>query len=380
MSNLITLLIVLGLPALLMWAEKHVKLIKWVSPIILCYVAGIVIANKSILDPGQDLLDNTTGIAVGLAIPLLLFSTNLKKWLGQASKALLSFGIGIVGVLLASTLAYFIFSGSVDEANKVSGMMVGVYSGGTPNMAAIGKAVDVKDEVFALLNGADVIISGVYFIFLLAFAKPLLGKIMPKFRSSKNLEEANGSFNLNDLRGHSFKCNLKKILAGVGLAALVLGLAFGMAELFIAEGKSDPWIILIITTAAIALSFIPKVRNLRGTYKSAEYLLLVFAVAIGCMADLKELLEAGPQLFLFCGFVVFASIIFHYAGAALFKIDVDTVIITSTAAIYGPAFVGPVANAIKNPKVIVSGITMGLLGYSLANYLGQGIAGLLGLL
>ena len=57
--------------------------------------------------------------------------------------------------------------------------------------------------------------------------------------------------------------------------------------------------------------------------------------------------------------------------AAIFRIDVDTVIITSTAAIYGPAFVGPVANAIKNPRVIVSGITMGLLGYSFGDIVGK---------
>ena len=380
MSDLITLIIVLALPAILLWTEKRVKLVKWVSPIILCYIAGIVIANTSLLEPSPGFLEDTTGIAVGLAIPLLLFSTNLKKWLGQASKALLSFGIGIVGVLLASTAAYFIFSGSVEDANKVSGMMVGVYSGGTPNMAAIGKAVGVQEEVFALLNGADVIISGVYFIFLLAFAKPLLGKFMPKFRNSRELEDANGSFKLNDLAGHSFKSNLVRILTGVALAAVVLGMAFGLTLLINNPDKRGPWTILIITTVAIALSFFPKVRNLRGTYKSAEYLLLVFAVAIGCMADMQELVKAGPSLFLFCGFVVVSSIIFHYAVAALFKIDVDTVIITSTAAIYGPAFVGPVANSIKNPRVIVSGITMGLLGYSFANYLGQGIAGLLGLL
>ena len=52
-------------------------------------------------------------------------------------------------------------------------------------------------------------------------------------------------------------------------------------------------------------------------------------------------------------------------------------IITSTAAIYGPAFIGPVANAIKNRDMIVPGITMGLLGYAIGNYIGIGIAMLL---
>ena len=74
---------------------------------------------------------------------------------------------------------------------------------------------------------------------------------------------------------------------------------------------------------------------------------------------------------------MFTSIILHFILASIFRIDRDTVIITSTAAIYGPAFIGPVANAIKNKEVIVTGITMGLLGYAIGNYIGIGIGMLL---
>ena len=74
---------------------------------------------------------------------------------------------------------------------------------------------------------------------------------------------------------------------------------------------------------------------------------------------------------------MFGAILLHFFLAAIFRIDRDTVIITSTAAIYGPAFIGPVANAIKNKEMIVPGITMGLLGYAIGNYIGIGIAMLL---
>ena len=373
LTNLITFVIIFGLPAILMRAEKHVKLIKFIGPIILCYLAGILIANTQLLDPDPKLLESLTGITVSLAIPLLLFSTNLKKWLRHAGKTLISFAISIVGVAVASTLAYLLFSDNIADANKVSGMMIGVYTGGTPNMAAIGKALNIDNEVFVLLNSADVIISGIYFIFLLSVAKPLLRLFLPAFKNSKSNAESNGSFQLNDLKGHSLRDNSWRIAIGVVLAAIVLGSAVGISFLFAGE-MVEPLILLLITTVAITLSFNGKIRNLRGTYKTAEYLLFAFAVAIGCMADLGELLNSSSQLFLYCGFVVLVSIILHFALAAIFRIDVDTVIITSTAAIYGPAFVGPVANAIKNPRVIVSGITMGLLGYTFANYLGLAVA------
>ena len=121
------------------------------------------------------------------------------------------------------------------------------------------------------MNGVDVIITGVYLIVLLSFAKPLLSKILPKFQNSAKMDKANGSFNLNDLKGHSVRSNIKKIAIGVGLAGIVLGMAYGITMLILEEEKRGPWTILIFTTIAIALSFNSKIRNLRGTYKSAEY-------------------------------------------------------------------------------------------------------------
>ena len=67
---------------------------------------------------------------------------------------------------------------------------------------------------------------------------------------------------------------------------------------------------------------------------------------------------------------MFSTIILHYTLCALFRIDTDTAIITSVAGIYGPAFVGPVAKALNNKEIIISGITTGLIGYAIGNYLG----------
>jgi len=99
-----------------------------------------------------------------------------------------------------------------------------------------------------------------------------------------------------------------------------------------------------------------------------------FAVAMGSLANFYELIKASSAIFCFCGIVVGCSVVLHIIFSTIFRIDTDTVIITSTAAIFGPAFVGPVANGIRNKEVIVPGITMGLLGYAIGNYLGLAVA------
>ena len=235
-------------------------------------------------------------------------------------------------------------------------------------MSAIGIALDVEKEVFILLNSADIMFSAVYFIFLITIAQKVVGSFLKKTITTVDLnEEVNGEDNKSKLLDY-----IKAIALGVG----ILGIAVGLSMLIL--GKiAAPLVILCITTLGIGASFLGVVRRMSGSYESANYLLLVFAVAIGCQANFSELVDASSEVFYYCGVVLVGAILIHYLLAVLFKIDTDTVLITSTAAIFGPAFVGPVAERLKNKEVIVSGIAMGLMGYGVGNYIGLAVAWLL---
>jgi uncharacterized membrane protein len=73
-------------------------------------------------------------------------------------------------------------------------------------------------------------------------------------------------------------------------------------------------------------------------------------------------------------FVIVFSLLLHSLLARLFKIDADTVIITSTALICSPPFVPLIAGSLNNRRIIVSGLTVGLIGYAIGNYLGMFVA------
>jgi uncharacterized membrane protein len=51
--------------------------------------------------------------------------------------------------------------------------------------------------------------------------------------------------------------------------------------------------------------------------------------------------------------------------------------ITSVAAVCSPPFVPMLARALDNPSTILSGMTTGIIGYALGNYLGISLALLL---
>ena len=64
------------------------------------------------------------------------------------------------------------------------------------------------------------------------------------------------------------------------------------------------------------------------------------------------------------------SVALHVLLSRLFKLDADTTIISSTATIFGPAFIGPVASSLKNRQLVGPGLTLGLAGIALGTYLG----------
>ncbi|MFN2396845.1 MAG: DUF819 family protein, partial [Bacteroidales bacterium] len=102
-------------------------------------------------------------ITILLAIPLMLFSTNIKQWRQVAGKTLVSLIIGLFAVLVVIIAGFFIFKDSgTKDMWKVAGMLVGVYTGGTPNLASIKMALDVDPEIYILTHTYDLII-GVFY-------------------------------------------------------------------------------------------------------------------------------------------------------------------------------------------------------------------------
>jgi len=372
-TNIVLLVTLTGFPAMIQWSERKSRIVRWVSAIVICYLSGIVLANVPGIDLNRSVLSGAAEISVCLSIPLLLFTANFIKWLKHARPALLSFFLSVSAVMLSAVLAFFIFRDHVGQPEAVSGMMIGVYTGGTPNMSAIAIALNVEEEAFILLNSADIIFSGIYFIFLLTFGRHFLGLFLPAYKSGNKQVNTAG---WETVETENTNRNLQSILMSVSLALMILLVSVGLS-LLIAGRINGPVVILCITTMGILASFNRRVQQLPHVYDTATYLLLVFALAMGAMANFRELISASSWLFYFCGTVVFGSVFLHYLLASFFRIDRDTVMITSVAAIFGPAFVGPVAGKLKNSEVIVSGITLGLLGNAMGNYLGLLVAWLL---
>jgi uncharacterized membrane protein len=274
-------------------------------------------------------------------------------------------------VTIISISTGLIFKSSVPEAWQISGMLAGVYTGGTPNLTAIGQSLEVASETIILVNSIDMLSGAILLFILLFFGNRFLRGFLPvlELKEEDKIEHIDVS-----------KVEMKKIIKGgcigTGLSLLSLGTSFGASLLFF-KSLSVPFLIFMITTFGILLSFNSKIRNLNGPFEFGHYLLMVFCVGIGSQANVQEMFSKTGAVMQMCLIVVFGSVILHYLLCKIFKIDRDTAVITSVAGIFGPPFVPLIADRFENKAMIVPGMTTGLIGFAIGNYLGMAIAFLL---
>ena len=199
------------------------------------------------------------------------------------------------------------------------------------------------------------------------------------------------------VKENPYKClNSKKGYTQMGkiicLTLAVVVVAFGMSYLigWLADAdlanfmneKKGGWFmapfILMLTTLGIGLSFWTPVRKLHRSYDLGMYLIYIFSLAIASMADLSELkIMENLHMIGFLAFAIFASLFIHALVCRFLKVNADSMVISSVAFINSPPFVPMIANAMKNRAALVTGISSGLIGYAVGNYLGISIAKLL---
>jgi len=410
----IALLVVFYLffPALIIYATRKNSIIDKIGAVVIAYGFGLLIGNVGLFPPvsesfhallqgrvsmpadeaarlfeqglitADDLLRNRiatvqdmiTSVTIPLAIPLLLFSLNIRKWFRLAGTTFLSLLLALISVVVVVFAGYYLFRDKIPELGKIAGMLIGIYSGGTPNLASIKEALNVDPDIFIMTHTADLVVGAVTLLFLLTVAQKFFLLFLPPFRNHNDPEEterlAREAAEMDDFSGIFNRETFPKLLLAVGLSVLIFAVGAGLG--FLVPKKSMmAVVILTITTLGILFSLIPRVNSIKKTYQTGMYLIIVFCLVVSSMADLRGMINIEYlDLLMYVALVYFGSLIVHILLSMIFRIDADTVIITSTAMIYSPPFVPVVAAALKNRDVIISGLTTGIIGYVIGNYLG----------
>ncbi len=176
---ILIILFYLLFPALVIFLCQKYKFLEKIGAVIICYLIGMTVGNVNILPP--DILpvqETITEVSIGLALPLLLFSLDIRQWIKMARSAMISMILATVSVILISGILYWVLMDKIHESWKVAGMAIGVYTGGTPNIAAIKTALAIDPNIFIQFHTYDTIISAIYLIFIMTVGQNLFSRFL----------------------------------------------------------------------------------------------------------------------------------------------------------------------------------------------------------
>lgn len=381
MQTLYTILIVLAfltLPAGVLYLCRKNKLLGKIGPVMILYVIGLVIGN--VFHPAgmaqvQDILSSAM---VPIAIPLLLFGCTFQK--SETRSQLLALVTAVISVAVVVVAGYLLFGKNVEDGRQIGAMLTGVYSGGTMNLAALKTMLGVDEATFILLNSYDMVISFIYLCILMSFGIRLVRKWLPNETLPQSDFKAEESVDENPYKGLFTRAGMKDAGILMGFTVCIVAVA-ALLGLICPDGWFMTIFILALTTLGIAASFVPSVKQRHFAEPIGMYAIYVFSIVVASMADLSKFDIMGSlNTIAYLAFVVFGSFILNILLAKLLKIDADTMTVASVSFICSPPFVPMISTVMKNRRVLVAGLGIGIIGYAIGNYLGFVVFQLLKLL
>ena len=373
-------------PLFILWLTYKSSLLNKVGSIIVAYIIACTLGLLGVFPDTDEVHGVQTTIAsatVPFAIPLMLFSADIKSWAKLAPNFIKSLIFGILGCAIAIAVGFVLYGQSdrVMFAN-IGGMLTGLYTGGNANLASLKVALGVDESVFVLVSAYSVVLSAVYLFFVIIFGKKVLGLFMPDFASDKDAEDAElGKLSVENHENELFlglfrRDNLRDLGLSLLLSVVIIAVGAGVAMLF-PKDMFQSVFILGISLLSVLASMNKRIRSLKRTFEAGTFFILIFSVAVASQVSLGTLKNINPDIFMFTTVATLGALFFHVLLSAIFRVDTDTTLTTSISLICSPPFAPVMGGALHNKAVIGPGIAVGLFGYAAGTYIGFGLAKML---
>ena len=153
-AQLLLVLFYLLAPAGVLWATRKFETFRRLGPVLTLYILGVIVANIGIFPSEPEahasflaFQESVSEILVPLALPMMLFGCNFKKFsIGQSMSALI---VGVASVAAIVVASYMLFDDKLGtEAPKMAASLVGQYTGGAANLASVKQMVGLSTESF----------------------------------------------------------------------------------------------------------------------------------------------------------------------------------------------------------------------------------------
>ena len=364
--------IIIFIAALSIYLEQKYRWAAKVSGAIIGLVIAATLSNLKIIPTESPVYDNIWSYVVPLAIPMLLFTCDLKKIYKESGRLVIIFLISSVGTILGAALAYLILHNYIPILNHVAGVMTASYIGGGVNFVAVATSFNVPADLISAVTVSDNLLMVLYFGTLIFL--PSMKFCQKFFKSSySEAEKIDENSNYKTVTTTS----VKDIAFTFASASLIVAVSFELSK-FLTKLSSSTIIsfignkYLLVTTFTVLLATLfPKFfQNIKGANEIGTFLIYIFFVVIGVPASISAIIEKSPLLLVFCFIMVFVNMLITFGAAKIFGFTIEEAILASNANIGGPTTAAAMAISKGWYKFVAPTMLVGTLGYIIGTYIG----------
>jgi len=372
MTPSLFLLFIILSTASLVYLHRKSSLLQNIPLILLLYLSFMIVGNLNLWDATNSAIISIQKISVNNLLPAMIFlmmlGFNIRLFQALGSKLLIAFFATTFSLLIAFVTIFYLFEPLLwEDANLSFATLSGSWSGGSINMIAIGKIINISEAEMANVIVVDSVVYTLWVMFLL-----LLVPFAQKFNhfTKSSIKEMN--LEISCALTYDIKAYIRIIIMSIAVAFIVNLISYLLPE----KSFLSPtfYAVVLATIIGILASRTPlKELPAQGVANSMLYLIIAMIASKAYISELSTTL-----IFFACAVsIIILHALLMILFAKLFKLDLFSIAVASLAHIGGTAGATILASAYHKNMIPVA-VVMATGGYLIGTFLGLLIAYLLG--
>ncbi|KAL4435946.1 hypothetical protein ABPG77_000708 [Micractinium sp. CCAP 211/92] len=363
-----------------LWCEQT-KWGKEMSGALLSTLFGLALSNLGVVPAeAPHVYGVVNSYLLPLAVPLLLFSADLRRVLRETGRLLGAFTWGALGTVIGSLLAFWLMPLRSLGADswKVAAALTARHIGGSVNYVAVSEALELSPSARMAGLAADDLIVSAYFVSLYALAKKAAGPAPPADPAAAQQAAAADQAGSSQGGGHGGGGDGRTITVLHGATALALASAICFVGTQVAAAmryKGGSITVITAITVTLATLFPRLLAPLRASGEGlAAILMQLFFASVGASGSIATVMKTAPSLFLWSAVAVSTHLGVVLVGERLLGFSRKESCLASNANIGGPTTAAGMAAAKGWRSSLVPALLIGIMGYATATFVGVACA------
>lgn len=372
--------IVLGITAIAFWIEQRFKWGAKISSVLIALIGALILVNLQIIPTTSPVFTAIGEYILPLAIPLLLFQSNLRKIIRESGRLFIIFHVAAITSIIGGIICGFLFRGSLaDQTAGYVAVEVGADIGGSVNLVAMANAYQVDESIM----NASLIIGNLIIIIWTAaiIAMPNMRFFRKHFKHEHILAlESTQANNDGQTQAAKFWKRNEISLLDIAKCLAVTFAILAVTQIIcnFVNNSNAPEIVkmlfgsiyLVMTTITIflATAFPRFFENIHGATELGTIMITMWFVQIGAAARLSEILLLAPVVLAFKLLMSIINIGGTLIVGKVFKWNIEECFTASNASLGGPTTAAAYVISKGWSSLIAPATLVGLYGYIIGNY------------